>query len=288
MSASMAGWPQPKPEPRTGRSPTRAERARRIADVVRRHLTESAFPDGWLPDEHTLARSLGASRNAVREALALLRDEGLITRRRGLGTQVVAPKYGHGLDRLAGLAETLTGYGTVTNEVRTAHVVPHAPQAITRRLGLPDGAEAVCLERLRRLGGAPLSVDTTWLTADIGRPLLDSDLAHRDVFDLIEETSGLRLGRAEITVHAVTADADTARLLDVADGAAVFAIDRLTRLADGRPVDTEVLRVRADRFTLQAVLHRGPAPAPGPDADSETGAGPETGRGTGAGAGAGR
>ncbi|MFG3254814.1 GntR family transcriptional regulator [Streptomyces sp. NPDC048172] len=236
---------------------SRAERARQVADVVRRHLTEGAFEDGWLPDEAALARSLGASRNAVREALALLRDEGLITRRRGLGTRVVTPKYGHGLDRLAGLAETLTGYGTVTNEVRTARVVPRAPRAITERLGLPDGSEAVHLERLRRLGGAPLSVDTTWLAPDIGRPLLESDLAHRDVFDLIEETSGLRLGRAEITVHAVTADPDTARLLGIADGAALFAIDRLTRLPDGRPVDTEWLRVRADRFTLRAVLHRG-------------------------------
>ena len=253
---------------RRGRSPAgrwvssrpRAERARQTADVLRQQITSGAFAGGVLPDEAHLGLHLGASRNAVREALGLLRDEGLITRRRGIGTTVVTPKYGHGLDRLTGLAETLTGYGTVTNEVRTARVVPDPPRAITERLHLPGGAEVVYLERLRSLGGHPLSFDTSWIAPDVGRPLLECDLAHRDVFGLIEEITGAALGGAEITVHAVTADPDTAGLLEIPAGAAVFAIDRLTRLADGRPVDAESLRVRADRLALHARLHRGAVP----------------------------
>lgn len=100
----------------------------------------------------------------------------------------------------------------------------------------------------------------TWLAPDIGRPLLDRDLAHRDVFDLMEETTGHRLGSAEVTVHAITTEPGAARLLEIPAGAALFAIDRLTCLADGRPVDAETLRVRADRFALQALVHRGPVP----------------------------
>ncbi|MFJ8820831.1 GntR family transcriptional regulator [Streptomyces sp. NPDC102467] len=238
----------------------RAARARRAADVLRQRIVDGDYGDdtgGLLPDERVLGRSLGASRNVVREALNLLRDEGLVTRRRGIGTQVTARKCGHGLDRLVGLAEELTPYGTVTNEVRAARVVPHAPPAITERLDLAEGCEAVYIERLRSLDGSPLSLDSTWLAPDIGRPLLGHCLTGRDLFALIEETSGERLGSAEVTVHAVTAEPDTARLLDVADGAALFAIDRLTRLTDGRPVDVESLRVRADRFALRTVLPRG-------------------------------
>jgi GntR family transcriptional regulator len=249
--SGAAGWVSSRP---------RAERARQVADVLRQQITAGTFEDGVLPDERSLGHRLGASRNAVREALGLLRDEGLITRRRGIGTTVVMPKYGHGLDRLAGLAETLIGYGAVTNEVREARVVRHPPEAIAERLRLADGAGVVYLERLRHLGGHPLSVDTTWLAEDIGRPLLGCDLAHRDVFALIEEATGNRLGDAELTVHAVTADPDTATLLEIPPGAAIFAIDRLTSLADGRPVDVESLRVRADRLALHALLHRGPAP----------------------------
>lgn len=235
----------------------RAERARRVADALRRQIAAGDFADGAIPDEQALAARFSASRNTVREALRLLGDEGLIRRRRGVGTTVVTPKYGHGLDRLAGLAETLTGHGTVTNEVRVAEVVRDPPAAVAEQLGLAPGAPAVHLERLRRLDGLALSLDDTYLPADVGRAVLGGDLAGRDLFALIEETSGRALGRADVAVHAVAADRATAGLLDVPPGAAIFRIDRLTRLADGRPVDAETLRIRADRMTLTATLHRG-------------------------------
>jgi GntR family transcriptional regulator len=243
-----------------------------MADVLRQQITDGGFPDGALPDERVLGRRLGASRNAVRDALALLCREGLLVRRRGVGTTVVLSKYGHGLDRLTGLAEELTGRGTVTNEVRAAEEVPVLPAAIAARLDVPAEAGGVYVERLRWLDGLPLSLDTSYLTADIGRAVLAGDLAGRDVFGLIEEAAGARLGRAEVAVHAVTADPDTAGLLRIEPGAAVFALERLTRLADGRPVDTESLRVRADRMTLRATLHRGgpgQVPAPAPSAPEE-------------------
>lgn len=71
----------------------------------------------------------------------LLRREGLLVRRRGVGTTVVMPKYEHGLDRLEGLAETLTGYGAVTNEVRSAEMVTVVPTAVAERLEIPPARE---------------------------------------------------------------------------------------------------------------------------------------------------
>jgi GntR family transcriptional regulator len=236
----------------------RAERARRVADVLRQQITSGVSAGTLLPDERALGRQLGASRNAVREALRLLRAEGLIIRRQGVGTMVAMPKYHHGLDQLTGLAETLTEHGTVRNEVLAAHPVASPPVAVAERLELAAGEGAVYIERLRWLGGLPLSLDTTYLTEDIGHPLLGHDLAGRDLFALIEQTAGCRLGRAEVAVHAVMADPDTARQLSIQEGAAVFAIERLTRLDDGRPVDAESLHIRADRLTLRATLWRTP------------------------------
>lgn len=235
----------------------RTQRARRVADVLRQRISSGSFADGVLPDEHALAERLNASRNAVREALSLLRDEGLLTRRRGVGTVVVMPTYGHGLDRLAGLAEALAGHGTVTNEVLLTEMAADPPVEIAERLCLDAGATVVRIERVRRVDGEPLSLDSTYLTADIGRGVLRGDLETRDIFAVIEETIGCPLGRAEIEVRAASADPETAALLGVRAGAAIFVIDRLTRLSDGTPVDAELLRIRADRMTLRATLYRG-------------------------------
>ena len=233
----------------------RSDRARQVADVLRQQIADGVYGSGMLPDERILVSEFGATRNAVREALGVLRSEGLIVRRRGVGTQVVARKYGHGLRRLSGLAETLHEQGEVVNDVRAAHPM-RPPAAVADRLGLDSTTPVVYLERLRWLGGRPLSLDMTYLAEDIGTPLLREDLRHRDVFALIEQTSGTRLGAAELAIQAVNADAHTAAVLEVAEGAAVFAIERLTRLADGRPVDLEMIRIRGDRLTLHGDLHR--------------------------------
>ena len=182
----------PPPEVLADPRRRRADRARQVADVLRRQVLQGAFADGLLPAEASLAQGFGASRNAIRDALAILAAEGLVVRVQGVGTMVATRKYPHALDRLLGLAETLREHGEVVNEVRTAGlIVP--PPAVAARLRLPGGPAAtsvVYIERLRRLNGLPFSLDLTYLAADIGAPLLAGDLAHRDIFALIEARPG--------------------------------------------------------------------------------------------------
>ncbi|MEU5665162.1 GntR family transcriptional regulator [Streptomyces longwoodensis] len=233
----------------------RADRARQLADLLRRQLLTDGFGSGTLPHESLLATDYRTSRNTVREALDLLRSEGLVDRLPGVGTVVVARKYPHGLDRLMGLAETLHEHGRVTNEVRTVGPVS-APVPVADRLHLPPGADVLYIERLRRLNGLPLSLDLTYIPLDLGTALLGADLENTDVFRLLESITGRPLGHADITLEAVNADAHSAAVLEAPRGAAVLMLERLTHLADGRPVDLEFIRFRGDRISMSGLLHR--------------------------------
>ncbi|MFJ9408815.1 GntR family transcriptional regulator [Streptomyces sp. NPDC101393] len=252
---------EPTPGGGAGEPLTRADRARTVANVLRRQVLRGAFPAGVLPDERALIAEFGTTRNTVREALGLLRDEGLVERRRGVGTVVVGRAYEHPLGELSGLAEVLQRHGAVVNEVRAARTV-QPPHAVARRLELPEKSPAVYLERLRRVDGTALSLDCTYLTPEVGDPLLalvreaPDTLERHDVFDLIETAAGMPLGRAEISVQAMVADPATCTVLDMPSGGAVLAVERLTRLADGRPADLEFIHLRGDRLTLHATLDR--------------------------------
>lgn len=252
--------------------------------MLRRQVASGAFGDGLLPGEADLAREFGASRNAVRDALAILGAEGLLTRVQGTGTVVAAAKVQHGLRYLTGLAETMTEHGEIVNEVRAAGlVIP--PPAVAARLRPPPAPApskspeppeqtqtpeqpeppeqtqtpemVVYIERLRHLNGLPLSLDLTYLAPDVGEPLLREDLAHRDIFALIEARTGRRLGDASITIEALNADPHTAAVLAVPPGAALLMVERLTRLEGGRPVDLEYIRLRGDWLALRGDLIRG-------------------------------
>ncbi|MGW0554913.1 GntR family transcriptional regulator [Streptomyces sp. NPDC002926] len=233
----------------------RADQARQLADLLRHQVRTGGFPGGVLPLEGAIGDDYRVSRNTVRQALDLLRTEGLVERQPGVGTVVVSEKYSHGLDRLQGLAETLHEHGDVTNEVRTVGPVA-APAPVARRLGLTEHTDVLCIERLRRLNGLPLSLDLTYIPMDIGTGLLGCDLEHTDVFRLLETLTGQPLGTAEITLEAVNADAHSAAVLEAPRGTAVLMLERLTHLSDGRPVDLEFIRFRGDRITMSGLLHR--------------------------------
>jgi len=232
----------------------RADRARRAADVLRQQIHAGAYPDG-LPAENDLAAEFFVSRNTIREALSVLKNEGLIDRGPKVGTHVAQRKYDHGLDALLGLKETFKNLGEVRNEVRAAMAVA-APPAVANRLQLKPGEQAVFVERLRYLGDLPLSLDLTYLTPDIGTQILDHPLETNDLFALIEQVSGHRLGSASLALEAIPADPHSAAALQVPDGAALLMLERLTSLDDGRPVDLEYIRMRGDRITMRGSLIR--------------------------------
>ncbi|MBB4959452.1 GntR family transcriptional regulator [Micromonospora polyrhachis] len=62
---------------------------RQLADLLREQIDSGELPPGSpLPSETTLAQTHGLARPAVRQAIALLRAEGLVTTSRGYGTRV--------------------------------------------------------------------------------------------------------------------------------------------------------------------------------------------------------
>ena len=222
--------------------------------MLRHQIHDGTYVRG-LPREQELAAEFFVSRNTIREALAVLKNEGLIDRGRKVGTHVAVRKYDHGLDALVGLKETFKDYGDVRNEVRAVQQLA-APPAVARRLHLAPGQEVVFIERLRYLGELPLSLDLTYLAPDLGAQVLRHSLETNDVFALIEQVSGQRLGSATIAVEAVSADPHSAATLQMPDGAALLMLERLTTLDDGRPVDLEYIRMRGDRITMRGNLTR--------------------------------
>ncbi|MFF2391240.1 GntR family transcriptional regulator [Nocardia sp. NPDC058114] len=228
---------------------SRSDRARQVADVLRQQIAQGAVA-AKLPAEAVLQREFSVSRNSIREALEILRREGLVDRLPGVGTVVRRPKLEHTIAATRGLAASLRGHGTVVNQVRTAGQV-RPPTAVAVALGLEPGAHVCYIERLRRVDGEPISLDLTYLPLDIGTALLQADLETEDLFALIERAADDRLTTVSINLDAVNADEHCAALLGVTPGSALLVLQRTTRLSDGSPACLEFVRMRGDRITLR-------------------------------------
>ncbi|MFL6626088.1 MAG: GntR family transcriptional regulator, partial [Vitreoscilla sp.] len=229
----------------------------RIREELRDRILSGAWqPNDALPSERDLMAHYGVSRITVRQALGDLQKESLIFKLAGKGAFVSQARPFQELGRLQGFAEAMEARGHETwNRVLR---IEHAPasELVASRLGLAPGAPVTRIERVRHLDRQPVSLDFTWVPRALGARLAGADLATRDIFLILENDCATPLGHADLVIDAGLADADLAEALDIAPGAPVLRIERLTHDAAGRPIDYEHLYCRSDNFQYRLRIER--------------------------------
>src|SRR5574337_907991 len=130
---------------------------------LRQAITRGTYiPGSQLPTEEELGALLGVSRTVVREALRVLEDDGLITRRHGVGTFVRTRPILKNLNFNFGITEMIESAGLKPG---TSHMAIHreaATEEIASQLNIAIGAELITIERVRTAGDRPVvySLDT--------------------------------------------------------------------------------------------------------------------------------
>lgn len=228
-----------------------------IKEILRERILNGTYQaHDQMPSESDLIRAFGVSRITVRQALGDLQKEGLIFKIHGKGTYVSKPKAFQNLAKLQGFGEAMASMGYETlSRVISQKVVP-ADKSVAFRLGVEEGELVAEIRRVRYLNRSPISVDVTCVPKAVGERLAKEDLAHRDIFLILENDYGYTLGQAELQIEAVLADDGLARLLQIEEGAPILRIERLTFTADNKPLDYEYLYYRGDAFQYRLSIER--------------------------------
>ena len=208
-------------------------------------------PGQRLDNEVDLAERCGLSRPTVRRAIEDLVGQGLLVRRRGVGTQVVQAPVKRPLE-LSSLHDDLAGSGRrPTTRVLSCAVVP-ADESVSTSLGLPVGEPVVALERVRSARDEPLAVLRNWLPADLGE-LSAGLLAENGLYALLRRY-GVHLRIANQRIGATVADTDHAQLLGCRAGDPLVTMERLSYDDNGRPVELGRHLYRADSYSFEITV----------------------------------
>jgi GntR family transcriptional regulator len=128
-----------------------------VATRTRTAILDAIFDGRWerrLPSETQLAEMLGVSRSSVRAALHDLEIDGLITRRRALGTTVNAhvQRTSLGLHRLIGFERLLSENGH-TADVQVSWKIDSVPQMFTTAFNAGKGIQVLLMSKRYVVGG---------------------------------------------------------------------------------------------------------------------------------------
>lgn len=239
----------------------RSDLARYVRDLLRSAVLSGAYPTGRLPTEDDLVKTFAVSRNVIRAALELLREENLIERARGAGTFVVVEKSTHDLGTAHDMAEEKPGTRRFRNVVIAAEFVA-APPIVAEALACEPGDEVMLIDRLVEVDGEPMTLSTHFLRSQIAGALRGADLS-ADFYELLEQTAGIQVGKARLIIEAVAADETVAQLLRVTPGSPLLLFQRLIHDVWGHPIALGFNRVRGDRLSLVSWLQRMEEPGVG-------------------------
>jgi GntR family transcriptional regulator len=173
---------------------------RQIADQVRQWILSEAEPGTKLPSERELSQQYAASRVTVRQAIALLRSEGLIDVEHGAGVFVRArpPVQRLGQERLS-RRNRQQGKGAFLADLAAAGREPSiqievrrgpVPAEIAERLGVQAGQEVLIRDRVMGTSdGQPLQLATSYLPVDLvaGTQIEQEDTGAGGTYARLEE-----------------------------------------------------------------------------------------------------
>lgn len=229
---------------------------RTIADALRQAIQRGDFaPGDLLPTEQALTAEYGVSRHTAREALQILHREGLITRRRGIGTLVCEPddtgQFTQAIDGVAGLLQYARDARLEISRMRAAR------DAELRGLNL--GAQLFhCIEGVRRAPrrAKPIAATRIYVRTDLLAPQRDIEAFDGALNELIAERFGVRAARIEQDIAAVQLSARDATALETERGAPALMTTRRYVDPAGHIFQLSVSLHPGDRFIYRMRLDR--------------------------------
>ena len=240
------------PRPRAGFVPMYVQvRDALVESIERQELREG----DRLPSESALCTRFGVGLPTVRQALALLRQEGWLVTRRGAGTFVARGSRSISLLGFAGLTRMLEARGLATDDDILATDVADHPT--TRVLDARDVAGPwFVVTRLRRLAGDQTPICLEYDAFSLAA-CPDAEAwfeRRRSAAAVLEDGSGYTIGSCDVATEAVAATPAEARLLDVRRGAPLLRMERLNRATTGETVHAAIFLVRTDRVPVVETL----------------------------------
>ena len=229
-----------------------------IADELRRRIADGEYAEGeMLPDQIALAEEFDVSRMTLKKAIDMIAMEGLIFRKRGVGTFVIKSALWNSgdskADEYAGLSKQFPNK-TVKSKIILFDIL-FPSENIQSLLMLEDNQPVYHLQRLRIIDDKPYILEDTYFVAGLVKDLTE-DIIHHSIYDHIRDTLGLKIGGAYRKIHADRSNELDWQELACDQHTPILEVEQVVYLTNGTPFEYSTARSRFDTrsYTITDII----------------------------------
>lgn len=206
-----------------------------------------------LPSELRLSELFRVNRNTVRQAISDLVAKGLVQKRNGVGSFVVArsvPPVKYTLQNISSFTDDMTHMGIVPKTRLIRQSVIEAPPAVEEKLMLGKEKWVILTERLRLGNNIPLVIERSYLPHKEYKAILRMRLTG-SLYHLLTKKFQVDLHRSIQTFRAMVLTGKDAKLLSLPSGAPGIFLESI--IYDSKNIPVEVLHAfhRGDQYVFQ-------------------------------------
>ena len=224
----------------------------KLASAMRERILQGEWAPGEvIPAESTLAQSYGVALGTIRQALALLVEDGVLQRRHGKGTFVTKGVDGASMMRFF----RFRGVDDANSEAPQSRILSSRMRSATvpetNAFGMGKGAQVMQLERLRSLAGEPCLLETIVLPLPRFGKLADSDTDDWDdlLYPMYQQRCGVVIQKTQDHLSFSQLNATQAKRLKLAASHPCVLVERQAFDMAGRCV--ELRTTRGDAFSFK-------------------------------------
>jgi GntR family transcriptional regulator len=235
---------------------------RQVAGDIRKKIVAGEYhPGDQLPSERELVESYGVSRPTIRDAVGLLRAEGVLVAEHGRGVFVKPPATVQRLSRSrlskkarqenkgAFLGDAAAG-GFVPSTTVKIRFDP-ADDRTAALLGIEPGEEVTVRDRVMRADRLAVQIAVSRLPRKFtrGTAMEKTDTGPGGAYARLEE-AGHTFAPFEETVRARMPTPEETATLQLAEGVPVLHVTRVARNTDGIALEVNDMVLAGDRYEL--------------------------------------
>jgi len=227
-----------------------------VIEQIKKDIENGIFIEKQkLPSEFQLSKSLGVSRATLREALRILEEEGVVTRRHGVGTFVnPKPLFTSGIEELDSVTGMITKSGMRPGtQYLTAELV-EATIEDRKRFAVLDLHNLAKVERVRTADEEPV----VYCIDKIPEGLLPIDQIREadSMFGILEAYTGKSISYAVTHIEPIGYHEKISPILNCEPEQALLLLKQMHYTVDDEPMLLSSNYFRADKFSFHVLRKR--------------------------------
>lgn len=226
-------------------------------ELLRNLIDSEEYKSGkYLPNEVELSQRLNISRNTLRQAINKLVFEGLLIRKKGVGTKVVQKGIVSGVKNWLSFSQEMKMLGIeIRNfELHISWKRPNDEICNFFNLDKENPTKCIVLERVRGKKEYPFVYFISYFNPNI--PLTGEEDFTRPLYELLENNYQITVKTSKEKISARLAGELIAEKLDIKAGDPILIRERFVYDTQQVPIEYNIGYYRADSFTYTIEAER--------------------------------